>query len=56
MTIYEILLLACKTAQESRKPQQNRKMSAQGKHRISTVGQDTQVRITGQHLLDRKFS
>jgi len=38
MTIYEILLLACKTAQEGRKPQQNRKMSAQGKHRISRTG------------------
>jgi hypothetical protein len=51
VTIYEILLLACKTAQEGRKPQQNRKRV----RRASTgyLGQDTQVRITVQYLLDR---
>jgi hypothetical protein len=54
MTIYEILLLACKTAQEGRKQQQNRKRE----RRASTgyLEQDTQVRITVQYLLDRTFS
>jgi hypothetical protein len=53
MTIYEILLLACKTAQEGRKPQQNRKMSAQGKHRISRTGypgQDNSIVPLGQDV------
>ncbi len=40
-------------------PRQNRKISAQGQHRIARTGypgQETQDRITGQHLLDRTFS